>query len=151
MEIQGKYEKAIVYTDTVESSALDQVRALCDQPFAENTHIRIMPDVHAGAGCVIGFTANVLDAVNPLMVGVDVGCGVMAVNLGKAPLDLPKLDGIIHRNIPSGKHVHSSMVVPKSEFMHTASLRCASSVDLERAGQSLGTLGGGRDDCHRVG
>ena len=58
IEIKGTYTNAIVYTDVVEDTALEQIKTLCDQSFVEDCKIRIMPDVHAGAGCVIGFTAD---------------------------------------------------------------------------------------------
>jgi hypothetical protein len=58
MELQGEYGTAIVHTDLVESSAISQIIQLLNQEMAKNVHIRIMPSVHSGAGCVIGYTAN---------------------------------------------------------------------------------------------
>ena len=70
IEIQGKYTKAIVYTDLVEESAYVQILNTCNQEVFKDVPIRIMPDVHAGAGCVIGFTMRCTDFVIPNLVGV---------------------------------------------------------------------------------
>ena len=59
IEINGVYANAIIYTDEIEASAAGQIRALCDQPFAAGSKIRIMPDVHTGKGCTIGTTMTV--------------------------------------------------------------------------------------------
>ena len=71
--ITGTYSSAIVYTDIIEETAEEQIKLLCDQPFVKGSRIRIMPDVHAGKGCVIGFTADLGDMVIPNIVGVDIG------------------------------------------------------------------------------
>lgn len=82
--ITGTYSSAIVYTDIIEETAEEQIKLLCDQPFVKGSRIRIMPDVHAGKGCVIGFTADLGDMVIPNIVGVDIGCGMYTVELGKS-------------------------------------------------------------------
>lgn len=82
--ITGTYSSAIVYTDIIEETAEEQIKLLCDQPFVKGSRIRIMPDVHAGKGCVIGFTADLGDMVIPNIVGVDIGCGMSTVELGKS-------------------------------------------------------------------
>ena len=74
--IIGKYNSADVYTDLIEESAEVQIKQLCDQPFTKDCRIAIMPDVHAGAGCVIGFTANLGDLVIPNLIGLDVVCSL---------------------------------------------------------------------------
>ena len=79
--VTGKYNTAKIFTDVVEQSALDQIKTLCDQPFTQNSRIRIMPDVHAGAGCTIGTTMTVSDTIVPNLVGVDIGCGMEVVRL----------------------------------------------------------------------
>ena len=70
IELNGKYGTALVYTDTIEQTAVAQIVELLNQPFAEGAHIRIMPDVHAGAGCVIGTTMTIKDKIVPNLVGV---------------------------------------------------------------------------------
>ncbi|TFG62550.1 MAG: RNA-splicing ligase RtcB, partial [Spirochaetales bacterium] len=82
MKLKGAYEEAVIFSDTVEEEALRQIRTLLDHPASGNSHVRIMPDCHAGAGCVIGYTARLNDTVIPNLIGVDIGCGVCTWNLG---------------------------------------------------------------------
>lgn len=141
IEIKGTYTNAIVYTDVVEDTALEQIKTLCDQSFVENCKIRIMPDVHAGAGCVIGFTADLNQRVIPNIVGVDIGCGMLCVNLGKSPIDFVKLDEIIRKYVPNGFDVHPGRI---TRFPAIQELRCYRSLkDTRRFERSIGTLGGG--------
>ena len=90
-----------IYTDEVDELAQKQITRLLEQPAFADAKVRIMPDVHAGKGCVIGFTADLGDKVIPNIVGVDIGCGMLTVNLGKQKPDFAALDDIMHRNIPS--------------------------------------------------
>lgn len=139
--ITGKYSSAIVYTDVIEDTAEEQIKLLCDQPFAQGSRIRIMPDVHAGKGCVIGFTANLGDMVIPNIVGVDIGCGMYTVELGKIDIDYEKLDGAIRKNVPSGRNVHEGRIV---RFPELLDLKCYRNLkDARRLERSIGTLGGG--------
>ena len=140
--IQGKYANAIIYTDLVEKEALDQVKAMCDDSLAAGQRIRIMPDVHSGAGCTIGTTMTVGDRLMPSLVGVDIGCGMLTVGVGRQPLPLDKLDEVIYRSIPSGQNVRQSPHAYLAEI-DLSELRCSERVNRERAALSLGTLGGG--------
>lgn len=140
-EICGIYNTAIVYTDVIEENAIEQITTLCSQEFVKGCKIRIMPDVHAGAGCVIGFTADLGDMVIPDIVGVDIGCGMLTIELGKIDIDFEKLDSVIRTFVPSGKKVHDGRVV---RFNELPSLNCYRFLkDTKRFGRSLGTLGGG--------
>ena len=138
-EIKGKINTAICYAKVVEDDAIDQIRRMCDYEFTENSRIRIMPDVHAGKGCTIGTTMTVTDKVVPNIVGVDIGCGMYTVNLGKSDIDFAKLDEAAHF-IPSGMNIWEG----RQEKFDLQELRCYRSLKntkwLER---SLGTLGGG--------
>ena len=137
--VKGLYNEAIIYTDVVEQTALDDIKTLCDQPFAEGCAIRIMPDVHAGKGCTIGTTMTIKDKVVPNIVGVDIGCGMYTVNLGKAEIDLEKFDEICN-SIPSGMSVWEG----RQEKFDLTGLRCYRNLkDTKRMQKSLGTLGGG--------
>lgn len=139
--ITGKYSSAIVYTDIIEDTAEEQIKLLCDQPFAQGSRIRIMPDVHAGKGCVIGFTADLGDMVIPNIVGVDIGCGMYTVELGKIDIDYEELDGAIRKNVPSGRNVHEGRIV---RFPELLDLKCYRNLkDARRLERSIGTLGGG--------
>lgn len=138
-EIKGKLNTAICYAKVVEDEAVEQIKRMCDYEFTENSKIRIMPDVHAGKGCTIGTTMTVIDKVVPNIVGVDIGCGMYTVNIGKGDIDFEKLDAAAHY-IPSGKNTWEG----RTEKFDLQQLRCYRSLKktkwLER---SLGTLGGG--------
>jgi RNA-splicing ligase RtcB len=95
-----------IFTNNIEQSAKEQIDLLLEQEPFKDCKVRIMPDVHTGAGCVIGFTGNLGDKVIPNIVGVDIGCGMLCVNLGKEELDLDKIDNIIRKYVPSGMNVH---------------------------------------------
>ena len=139
MEIKGKVNTAVCYAKVIEDEAVEQIRRMCDYPFTEGSRIRIMPDVHAGKGCTIGTTMTIRDRAVPNIVGVDIGCGMYTVNLGKAELDLARLDAAAHF-IPSGLNVWNS---PQEHFDLTK-LRCCSALkNPQRLECSLGTLGGG--------
>lgn len=138
-EIKGKVNTAVCYATVVEQEAIDQIRRMCDYDFTAGSRIRIMPDVHAGKGCTIGTTMTIQDKAVPNVVGVDIGCGMYTVNLGKAPIDLEKLDRAAHF-IPSGARVWEG----RQERFDLTRLRCYRSLkDTKRLERSLGTLGGG--------
>ncbi len=142
IEIKGNYNSAKVFTDVIEESATAQIKELCDQEFVRNEKIRIMPDAHAGAGCVIGTTMTITDKIVPNLVGVDIGCGMETVKIKGKHIELMQLDKLIYRNIPSGFDVRDT---PHrySEQINLTELKCAKYVNLDRAKKSLGTLGGG--------
>ena len=138
-EIKGKVNTAICYAKVVEDEAIEQIRRMCDYEFTEGSRIRIMPDVHAGAGCTIGTTMTVIDKAVPNIVGVDIGCGMYTVNLGKIEIDFEKVDEAAHF-IPSGTHVWDG----RQEHFDLTELCCYRSLkDTKRLERSLGTLGGG--------
>ena len=139
LEIKGKVNTAICYANVIEEEAIEQIRRMCDYEFTAESRIRIMPDVHAGAGCTIGTTMTVVDKAVPNIVGVDIGCGMYTVNLGKSTLDFEKLDEAAHY-IPSGMNVWEG----RQERFDLQELRCYRSLrDTMRLERSLGTLGGG--------
>jgi RNA-splicing ligase RtcB len=141
IEIKGKYNSAKVYTDLLEPEVISQIMELCNQDFCQGCKIAIMPDTHAGKGCVIGFTANLGEKVIPNIVGVDIGCGMLTVELGKMDIDLSELDSIIHKFIPSGMAVHEG---PMVRFPKLQELHCYRSLKhTKRIERSIGSLGGG--------
>ena len=95
-----------IFTNNIEDSAKEQIDLLLEQEAFKNCKIRIMPDVHAGTGCVIGFTGNLGNKVIPNIVGVDIGCGMLCVELGNIYLDLEEIDKIVREFVPSGFDVH---------------------------------------------
>lgn len=142
IEIVGKHNTAVCYTDVLDSGAYAQIQAVCDEEAFSASKIRIMPDVHAGKGCTIGTTMTIHDKVVPGMVGVDIGCGMETVRLAEKDADLEKLDTLIHERIPCGRNVRGTPHARHAEIALTE-LRCADQVNLTRAYQSIGTLGGG--------
>ena len=142
IELQGKYNTAKVFTDNVEQSAVSQIINLLDQAFVSGEKIRIMPDTHAGMGCTIGTTMTVTDKAVPNMVGVDIGCGMETAVLREGRVELQKLDKAIHALIPAGFAIRKTLHA-YADRLDLSQLRCAKHIDLDRAGLSIGTLGGG--------
>lgn len=134
-----------IFTTNIEEKALEQINTLASQKAFDNSKIRIMPDVHAGTGCVIGFTADLGDKVIPNVVGVDIGCGVLCTCLGDINIDLKELDDFIKKEIPLGKNVHSnSQYSSVIEEDILKKLYCYNELrEINYLTRSLGTLGGG--------
>ena len=139
MEIKGQVNTAVCFAKVIEDEAIEQIRRMCDYEFTAGSQIRIMPDVHAGKGCTIGTTMTVKDKAVPNIVGVDIGCGMYTVNLGKAEIDMEQTDASVHF-IPSGMNVWEG----RKEHFDLLGLRCYRGLkDAKRLERSLGTLGGG--------
>lgn len=142
IKINGKYNQAFVYTNTLEESAHDQLVQLCGMQAFKDSKIRIMPDVHAGKGCTIGTTMTITDKVVPNMVGVDIGCGMEVTKFKEKDIDLELLDDLIYVKIPAGtnirkiKHAYSNKI-------DLSKLRCFDKIKKENALLSIGSLGGG--------
>lgn len=129
-----------IFTENMEPEALNQIYMLIKQPAFAECKVRIMPDVHAGKGCVIGFTADLGDKVIPNIVGVDIGCGMLTVGLGNINVDYEKLDSVIRENIPSGRNVRKEEIT----FPNIEKLYCRSELkNINWLRCSMGTLGGG--------
>jgi len=109
IELTGEYTTARVLVDDrslVEEDCLEQIQDLIDHP-AFTEPVRIMPDTHPGAGVPIGFTMPMADRVVPNVVGVDVGCGMAATNLGEdLPLSDPERERRVREAVPMGQEVH---------------------------------------------
>ena len=142
VEVAGKYNTAIVFTERIEPVVEEQIRILCDQEFTKESKIRIMPDVHVGIGCTIGTTMTIQDQVVPNLVGVDIGCGVEVIKLKNKHIELEKLDKLIYHKVPCGFKIRSKEH-PFNDGIDLEKLRCKSRVNLTRARLSIGTLGSG--------
>lgn len=142
IELQGKYNTAKIFTDVVDEASIAQVIELCNQEFAAGSRIRMMPDIHAGAGCTVGTTMTVSDRIVPNLVGVDIGCGMYTLKLKEKNIELQKLDKVIREKIPSGFGVRSKPHALAGEA-ELSSLRCIKAVNPARAELSIGSLGGG--------
>ena len=142
LEVAGKYNQAKIFTDVVDQASIAQVIELCNQEFTAGSRIRLMPDIHAGAGCTIGTTMTITDKVVPNLVGVDIGCGMETCCISENHLELHKLDKLIRERIPSGFGIRSD---PHRylEQIDLSELCCIKHIDQLRAEKSIGTLGGG--------
>lgn len=130
-----------IFTENIEEEAKEQINLLLNQEPFKDCKVRIMPDVHAGKGCVIGFTANLGDKVIPNIVGVDIGCGMLCVELGNIDLDLEKIDKVINENIPAGRNIREQKLI---NFDKINDLYCLRELkETKKFNRSIGTLGGG--------
>lgn len=142
IELPGKYAQAKVFTDVVDEASISQVINLLNQPYVEGSRIRMMPDIHAGAGCTIGTTMTIGDKVCPNLVGVDIGCGMETVRIREKHIEMQKLDKLIRQEIPSGFGIRSTPHRFIQE-VDLSELYCAKHVQIGKAELSIGTLGGG--------
>ena len=142
LEVTGKHNQAKIFTDVVDQASIAQVIELCNQEFAAGSRIRLMPDIHAGAGCTIGTTMTITDKVVPNLVGVDIGCGMETIRVREGHMELQKLDKLIYEKIPSGFDIRAK-AHRYLDQIDLEELCCARHVDLLRAEKSIGTLGGG--------
>ena len=142
IELKGKFAEAKVFTDVVDNESISQVINLLNQPYVEGSKVRMMPDIHAGAGCTIGTTMTIKDKICPILVGVDIGCGMETIRIKETHIEPQKLDKVIRANIPSGFEIRS---VPHryAKDIDLSDLHCAKRVNTNRAYNSIGTLGGG--------
>lgn len=137
LELKGKYGDAKVFTDNIDQETISQVIGLLNQPYAAESKIRIMPDCHAGSGCVIGTTMTLADKVVPNLVGVDIGCGMYALQLEETDIDLSLLDAAISQYVPAGFNIHEHPIATSNVD------KVLAPVNVDKAMCSLGTLGGG--------
>ena len=145
--ISGSHNTATVFTNNIEESTLSQIKQLCDQPFFSDSKIRIMPDTHSGVGCVIGTTMTISNKIVPNLVGVDIGCGMLTIQLPTSinltQNNLSQIDTYINQNIPCGFNINPQPHLNFKEQIQ--SLICfrdltKSSAEFNRA---IGSLGGG--------
>ena len=142
LELNGKYNNAKIFTDIVDQASISQVMLLLNQEFTSGSRIRLMPDIHAGAGCTVGTTMTVRDKIVPNLVGVDIGCGMETVRIKEKHIELQKLDKLIYEKIPSGFNIREKA----HRYFNSVSLEelyCYKKINPLRAEKSLGTLGGG--------
>lgn len=141
-EIRGKYTSAKIFTDNIDQESISQIYNICNMEIFKDQKIRIMPDCHAGAGCVVGFTSTFDNYIIPNLVGVDIGCGMEVAVIKEKNIDLEKLDKIIHNFIPSDFDIREEEHSYAAKIDLSA-LKCYKHIDADRAYKSIGTLGGG--------
>lgn len=153
-EIKGKFNTAKIFATTIEPSCEQQVLDLCNEHWAKDSKISIMPDCHSGKGCVIGTTMTITNRIVPNLVGVDINCGMLTITLGKIELDLKHLDKTIKNNIPMGMNNRKRQDVDYTKQLKK--LFCEDIIDVNNVNKSIGSLGGGNhfleidkddDDC----
>lgn len=137
-----------IFTDMIEEAATAQINKIASLPAFKDAKIRIMPDVHAGKGCVCGFTADLGDKVVPNLIGVDIGCGMLTFKLGVKDIDFEKLDKVIREFVPSGQTVNASAEAPeelyKTVWKDANPRGCIAKIkDFTYVDRSVGSLGGG--------
>lgn len=143
IKVQGKYNNAVIYSDRYDEEAYKQILEVCNYKPFEKANIKVMPDYHAGKGCVIGFTSCSTPVVIPNLIGVDIGCGVLAVKL-PVHIDVKELDRVIRATIPSGFEVNKELQSFYQLMTPLSRLHCYNNlVDTDRLEKSLGSLGGG--------
>ena len=128
-----------IFAATIENTALEQIETLGNFDAYNDSKIRIMPDCHAGAGCTIGTTMTIKDKITPNLVGVDIGCGMLTIELNQKEIDLELLDSVIGEHIPNGFNVHSEQQVD----FNFDEIKCNKELNVNRASLALGSLGGG--------
>ena len=139
--VKGKYNTAKVFIDSCEDTCIEQIRNLLDQEPFRDAKVRIMPDCHAGKSCVIGFTADLGDKIIPNIVGVDIGCGMLTVELGKEDIDFARLDEVIRTYVPSGREVNEGRLM---RFPKIQEMKCFRELeDTRKMERAIGSLGGG--------
>ena len=142
LTISSQISTAHIYAASIDAAADGFLRALCASPAAESSRIRVMPDVHGGKGSIVGLTMTVTDRIIPGIVGVDIGCGLLAVHFATKRIDFQRLDKLIRERIPSGRTVRTS----PHRFADRIDLdrfQCARHIQAEKAALGIGTLGGG--------
>ena len=130
-----------IFATNVEQACLDQIRSVASCSVFDGAKIRIMPDCHAGKGCVIGFTANLGDKIVPNLVGVDIGCGVYVRKLAEPVTDFGAFDKAVRDVVPMGFELQSRYMFNLSDDYDFACHKKLKNKD--RLEKSLGTLGGG--------
>ena len=140
-ELSGKYGKANVYAETIDDSCISQIYGFLNNPITKDVKVAVMPDANTGKGSTVGFTQEIKDKVNPSMVSVDVGCGMLVLKVSKEfHMDLPKLDKVVHQKIPSGLK-HCDKVSPFAKSINLKELIADVNHNKEILG--LSSLGGG--------
>ncbi|WP_315168711.1 RtcB family protein [Metaclostridioides mangenotii] len=141
--VKGKYNEAKIFTSNIDERTKEEIKLLCDQEAYLNSVIRIMPDCHSGMGCTIGTTMTIKDKITPNLVGVDIGCGVLCVQLGDIDINFEELDRYIRNNIPHGFSING-----KAQYNYKREIEkllCYKKLgkSSEEFNRAIGSLGGG--------
>lgn len=138
--IEGNYAQAKVFTNQIDDVTYEQIQTFLNQAFTKDCKVRIMPDCHAGKGAVIGTTMEIKGKVCPNLVGVDIRCGMLCVELKNVHVDFAKLDEVIKTSVPSGQH---NRTMPHEFAKHIPLDAVIAPIEKDKMALGLGTLGGG--------
>lgn len=127
-----------IFASIIDETIQSQIQELSSSEAYKDCQIRIMPDCHAGTGCTIGSVIRFNNRVIPNTVGVDIGCGMLVIELGHQEIDLQLIDEIIHKYIPSGFNIHETPIASFDLDYFQAPIE-----DKQYVLNSIGTLGGG--------
>ncbi len=142
--IKGKYNSANIMIDDIDPGTRDQIQTFLNHPAFANTYISIMPDCHVGIGAVIGLTMKMNDYIIPNVIGVDIGCGMLACCFGRINIDLAVLDKFIREKIPSGFNINNEFAILDQHLEEKILDVCDRlNLDIKRVFKSIGSLGGG--------
>lgn len=141
-DVIGKYNRATIYAQTVDSESYAQVLQMCNVPELEGSSIKMMPDMHASAGCTVGTSMTVGDKINPAYVGSDIGCGMQVYRLKETEIDFAALDDAIRAYVPSGAAIYPRSN-PVIKEVPLEELYCYPTLRHDTVVRSIGTLGGG--------
>lgn len=133
-----------IFAETIDYETIDQIKHLKECPVFKDEKIRIMPDCHKGAGAVIGFTSTMTsDMIIPNVIGVDLGCAVLSVQLSKLDdtINLKEIDKFIHHKIPHGCNINSSPIDYNTNVIKDVCERTNQNLDYVLS--SYCSLGGG--------
>lgn len=143
-ELRGRFASAKVFARTVDANAIGQVTAMLNMPYMEGSCVRIMPDAHAGVGCVVGTTMDVESRpVCPNLVGCDIGCGMLSVKLADGPRDLSAFDEAIRASVPAGQKGNPRQAGGEEARELASHVRSITDRAKAKGLSTLGTLGGG--------
>ena len=143
--VEGRYNKARVFSQQREEKAIEQIKKICSNAAYKNSKIRIMPDYHPGLGSVIGFTATLKKRIIPNTVGVDINCGMITAELGNADINFKSLDKFIRSSIPHGFKHNKSISSKIPDQLRGEIIKISKKMELDADNQlkGIGSLGGG--------
>ena len=144
--MNGKYNSANIMIDDIDGTTQEQIQEFLNHPAFRGSYIAIMPDCHAGIGAVIGFTMPVNDYVIPNVIGVDIGCGMLATRLDihdPESFDPMDLDAAIRERIPSGFRIHEKPLDIGYQSVEIGETCERIGIDTKKALLGVGSLGGG--------
>jgi len=142
--LEGKFGKCKVFSDKLDQESQKQLIDLLNHPIAKDAHVRIMPDVHAEASCVIGYTSKLTEIVVPNLIGVDIGCGVTSLQFNKLDIPFDELDDFIRKEIPLNTNIRDYPIKINNELEKNIIQVCKeTNQNSDYVLRSIGTLGGG--------